>query len=214
MMKTFLTLIVVALLGACFHSGQRLTPVAVNSPPHPATDEGPPPMYYQQMLPELARVSKEAGMTNLKDTKLSNEQTELRLWRGFGLAIPVCFMLRIDHGNPAASFTAPKVVENRAVFHDGRPVYVKTPLDAPHSGWANLLAYLKRNGIDDSINLAPDKRYEPYPDATALIWEMKNGSRHMMAFYIDATVSDDGKKAYAICETIENEFNIQLGCKR
>ena len=105
------------------------------------------------------------------------------------------------------------VVGNKAVFHKGNPIYVNTPLNAPHSGWVNLLAYLKQNGIDSSINLALDKRYELYPDAESLILEMKTGSRHTMAHYIDSTVSDDGKKAFAICEKIQNEFDIQLACK-
>ena len=30
-----------------------------------------------------------------------------------------------------------------------------------------------------------------------------------MAHYIDSTVSDDGKKAFAICEKIQQEFDIQ-----
>ena len=34
-----------------------------------------------------------------------------------------------------------------------------------------------------------------------------------MAHYIDSTVSDDGKKAFAICEKIQQEFDIQLDCK-
>jgi hypothetical protein len=214
MMKTFLTLIVVLLIGACSHGGQSLAPVAVNSSSQPATDKGLPPMSYEQMLAELARLSQEAGMPNLKDTNLSDAQTELRLWRGFGLVIPVCFVLKIDHGNPAASFTSPKVAGNKAVFHEGRPIYVTTPLDAPRSGWANLLAYLEQNGIDSSIKLALDKRDKPDPDIRALFLEMKTGSRHTMTYYLDSTDSDDGKKAYAICEIIKNEFNIQIGCKR
>jgi hypothetical protein len=167
---------------------------------------GVQPMSYEQMLPELARLSKEAGMPNLKDTNLSDAQTELRLWKGLGLAYPRCFVLKIDRGIRAASFASPKVVGNKAVFRKGNPIYVSTPLSTPHSGWATLLAYLKQNGIDSSINLALDKRYEPYPDAKALILEMKIGSRHTMAHYIDSTVSDDGKKAFSICEKIENDL--------
>ena len=93
------------------------------------------------------------------------------------------------------------------------PIYVNMSLNAPHSGWANLLTYLKESGLDSSINLGPDKRYEPYADATALILEMKTGSRYTMAYYLDSTASDDGKKAFAICEKIRNEFDILLGCK-
>jgi hypothetical protein len=72
---------------------------------------------------------------------------------------------------------------------------------------------LKENGIDSSINLALDKRYYSDPDVEALILEMKSGSRHMLAYYIDSTVTADGKKAFAVCEKLQNEFDIQLACK-
>jgi hypothetical protein len=106
-----------------------------------------------------------------------------------------------------------KVVGNKVVFSKGNPVYVNNPLNAPHSGWPTLLVFLKENGIDTSISLALDKHYMPYPDAESLILEMKTGSHHTIAHYIDSTVTIDGKKAFAICEKIQNEFDIQLACK-
>jgi hypothetical protein len=53
----------------------------------------------------------------------------------------------------------------------------------------------------------------PYPDAEELVLEMKTGSHHTMAFYIDSTGTPDGKKAFAICKKLQNEFDIQLACK-
>lgn len=170
-------------------------------------------MSYEQMLPQLVRLSKQAGIPNLKDVSLSDTQTELRLCKAFGLAYPRCFILKIDNGEPGASFASPKVVGNKAVFSKGNPVYVNAPLNAPHSGWPTLLAFLKENSIDTSINLALDKHYMPYPDAESLILEMKTGSRHTIAHYIDSTATVDGKKAFAVCEKIQNEFDIQLACK-
>ena len=211
-MKTILTLHVIALLVSCSPTG-RPVPVVLNSSTQAATDKGLPPMTYEQMLPHVARLSKEAGIPNLKDVKLSEAQTELRLWRGLGLVFPRCFVLKIVDGNPAASFLSVKVIGNKGVFRKGKPVYMNTPLNEPHSGWANLLGYLKENGIDSSITLAVDKRYEPYPDAESLILEMKTGSRHTLVHYIDSTASDDGKTGFAICEKIRNEFDLQLTCK-
>ena len=212
-MKTFLTLIVVALLLSCSTTDKHSSATVAISSPTPAIDEGLPPMSYEQMLPELARLSKQASISNLKTVNLSDAQTELRLWKAFGLAYPRCFTLKIDNASPSASFASPKIVGNKAVFTKGNPVYVNTPLNAPHSGWPTFLAFLKANGIDTSINLALDKHYEPYPDAEALILEMKTGSHHTVAHYIDSTVSTDGKKAFAVCEKIQNEFDIQLACK-
>ena len=170
-------------------------------------------MSYEEMLPKVAGLSNQASIPNLKDISLSDDQTEIRLWKAFGLAYPRCFVLKIDNGNPAASFVSPKIAGNKAVFRKGNPVYSNAPLNAPHSGWETLLGYLKQNGIESSIRLSVDKRYLPYPDAEALVLEMKTGSRHTMAYYIDSTVTPDGKKAFAICDKVQNEFDIQLACK-
>ena len=212
-MRIVLIAIMVVLLPGCSTSNRKV-PAAIEVSPSPAlTDDGLPPMSYEQMIPELARLSKQAGLTNLRDLGVKDSQTEFRLWKGFGLAYPRCFVLRIENDNASASFVSPKVVADKAVVNNGHPVYANTPLKAPRSGWSNLLTYLKQNGIDSSINLTLDKRYHPYPDAEALILEMKTGSRHTMAHYIDSTVSNDGKKAFAICEKIQLEFDIQLACR-
>lgn len=31
--------------------------------------------------------------------------------------------------------------------------------------------------------------------------------------YIDSTVTNDGKKAFVVCEKVQNEFDLNLGCK-
>ena len=212
-MRTILTVIVVGLLASCSASYRESpAPVAVSSSPTPA-DEGLPQISHERMISELARLSKQTGVGNLKTMRLADSQTELRLWKAFGIVYPVCFILRIDNGNATASLASPKVIADKAVFEKSNPVYVNTPLNAPHSGWPNLLTYLRQNGIDSSIKLSLDKRYKPYPDAEALILEMKTGSLHTMTHYIDSTVCDDGKKAFAICIKIQNEFDIQLSCK-
>jgi hypothetical protein len=212
-MRIVFIAIIVGLLAYCSASNRK-SPASIQVSSSPAqTDDGLPPMSYEQMIPELARLSKQAGVANLRALGLTDSQTELRLWKAFGLVYPRYFVLRIENDNASASFVSPKVIADKAVVNKGNPVYVNTPLKAPRSGWSNLLTYLRQNGIDSSINLTLDKRCHPYPDAEALILEMKTGSRHTMAHYIDSTVSDDGKKAFAICEKIQHEFDIQLACK-
>ena len=212
-MRKFLTVLTVSLLASCSAIyRQPPAPIEVSSSPA-ITDQGLPQISYEQMMAELARLSKQTGVANLKTLALADSQTELRVWKAFGIVYPHCFILRIESGNATASFASPKVVANKAVFNNGNPVYVNRPLNAPHSGWSSFLTYLRQNGIDLSISLSLDPRYEPYPDAQAVILEMKTGSHHTLAHYIDSTVSDDGKKALAICEKIQHEFDIQLGCK-
>ena len=212
-MRTVLTLIVVGVFLSCSETrGQLQPPRSVSSSPS-ATDDSFPPMSYEQMLPELARLSKQVGIQNLKTAKLSDSQTELRLWKALGLAYPTCLVLKIDNGNPTAFFLSVKIVGNKALFYKGKPVYKNISLTAPHSGWSNVLAYLNQHGIDSSINLDLDKREALYNDAQFLILEMKTGSRHTMVHYIDTTGSDNGKKAFAVCEKLQKEFDVQLACK-
>src|SRR5216684_2000436 len=42
----------------------------------------------------IEHASARAKITNLRDKPLSNSETEIRIWVGFGLAIPRCFVLR------------------------------------------------------------------------------------------------------------------------
>src|ERR1044072_5992597 len=111
----------------------------------------------------------------MKTAKLSDSQTEFRLWKAFGLAYPRCFVVKIDNGNATASLLSVKIVGNKAAFYKGKPVYENISLNAPHSGWSNILAYLNQNVIDSSIKLTLDKREAVYADAESLILEMKTG---------------------------------------
>jgi hypothetical protein len=220
-MKLIFTAAVVIILGSFLgpcssHDKQSLSTPNDNSATLSSKDsarEGLPPIPYDEMLREVAVLSKQAGIANLKDANMSDVQTELRIWKGRGLTYPRCFILRITNGIPAASYSAPKVIGSKAVFHKGNPVYVNTSLNAPHSGWENLFDYLKQHGIESSIDLALDKRHMPDPDSEELVLEMKNGPRHTMAYYDDSTATADGKRAFAICQKIENDFDIHLGCQ-
>ena len=92
----------------------------------------------------------------------------------------------LHNADPTASFVSPKTSGNRAVFRKRKPIYINAPLKPPHSGWENLLGYLKQNKIESSIGLVVDKRNFPDPDIEELVLEMKTGSRHTMAYYLDS----------------------------
>jgi hypothetical protein len=177
------------------------------------TREGLPVIPYDEKLRQVAGLAKQAGIANLRDAKLSDAQTEIRIWKGFGLVYPRCFILAVSNGIPTASLTAPRVKGTKAVFRKGKAVYANTRLNEPCSGWDNLFAYLKEYGIGSTIDLALDKHYLPYPDAEDLVLEMKNSSHYSMVYYIDSTTTADGKKAFGICQKMETEFHFHLGCQ-
>ena len=174
--------------------------------------DGSPPIPYDKMLLMVANLSKQTGVANLKDTKLRDGQTEIRIWIGFGLITPRCFMIAIRRGRASASFLTVRVRGNKAVYRNGDFVYINPPVKAPRSGWGSFLAYLKQHGIGTSIELALDKREIVDEDSEELVLEMKSGSRHAMAYYNVSTASVDGKKALEVCQQIRNEFDVNLGC--
>ena len=161
---------------------------------------------YDEIVGAIAKFSKQSGMDNLKDAKLSDSETEIRIWKGWGLAFPRCFVLKFRSGNADAFLVAPKKIV------DGKGVYAKALLNSPRSGWNNLSISLKEQGIGSSVELAQDKNDIVDPDIELIIIEMKKESRHTMAYYTQSTETTDGKKAFAICRTIENEFEAHIGC--
>src|SRR2546425_1235674 len=114
LMKLILRMTVVVIgsvLGSCSSDDKQqvLDSNSVAQTSKDPTTEGLPGIPYDEMLRQVAGLSKQAGIANLKDTKLSDAQAEIRIWKGFGLAYPRCFILAISNGIPTASFRAPKV---------------------------------------------------------------------------------------------------------
>ena len=217
-MKLLLTLTVAILLGGvtrpCSSADKQLLPYSSASPsPKPSDDEGLPTIPYDEMLRRVADLSKQAGIVNLKDANLPDGHTEIRVWKAFGLITPRCIIIRVANGNASAFLVTVKIAGGKGVFHNGNPVYVNSPLEAPRSGWGKFFVYLQEHGLGSSVNLVLDKRYMPDPDGEELVLEMKSGSRHTMAYYNDSTATVDGKKAFGVCKQIRNEFDINLGCQ-
>jgi len=201
-------------VGFCFddYTQQRINSNSPTSSARPSDDEGLLTRPHDEMLREVAGLSKEVGITNLKDKNLAAGQTEIRIWKGFGLISPRCFIIVLANDNATASLVAAQIVGNKGVFRNGKLVYKNTALNAPRSGWAAFLGYLREYGIDSSINLSVDKYEMPDDDSEELILEMKIGSHHSMVYYNDSTVSVDGKRAFAVCKQIRTEFDLNLGC--
>ena len=179
-----------------------------------ANKEGLHKIPYNEVLETIATFSKQAGINNLKEAKLSNSETEIRIWKGDGLAYPRCFVLKFESGRDDAFLLAPKIVDGKGVIDNKRSaVYVRTPFNSPRSGWDKLSSSLKEQGIGSSVELTLDKTDNVDPDGELIVIEMKTESRYTMAYYTESTETKDGKKAFGICRTIEYEFGSQLGCR-
>jgi hypothetical protein len=165
------------------------------------------------MLDEIKRESLKSKINNLREEVLSDSETEIRIWIGFGLAYPRCFILRYSNGHTKAFYLAPKPNGAKAATDSSGEVLIsKAVLNAPASGWDEFNRFLKEQGIDAPLKLSLDESQLPDPDAESMVVEAKSGTRYSMVFFSLHADSEDGRKALEVCRRIEREFNVRLGC--
>lgn len=188
-----------------------------NRPPHPPdsaagsrSDELQ--AEYNGILAMLKEESINSGIPNLRDVT-AGPQTETRMWVGFGLAVPKCFILSNRSDENAAFYVGPKVVGNRAVLDaEGKVLITKTTLPAPKSGWDDFERFLKSRGVDKTLRLAPVKEPTADVDVRYIVIEVKSGDSYSMVFYSLSEESGDRPKALEVCQRVEQEFGILMGC--
>lgn len=167
---------------------------------------------YEAMQNAIKRESLELGMENLREHVTDSEtETETRIWVGFGLAYPRCFILKNLNGKQKAFYVIPKKIVSKAAM-DIEVSMTKTVLDAPQSGWYEFERFLKSQGIDSPIRLSLDDKHLPDPDEESIVVEVKSGTSYSMVFFSLYTENEDGRKLLEVCRNIEREFNIKLGC--
>jgi len=158
----------------------------------------------------LKRESLKLNLTNLKDAKLSNAESEMRIWVGFGLLYPRCFILRNVDGEKQAYYIAPHDIAFKA--DPDRALMTKIAVGPPRNGWPQFDALLKAEGFTAPIRLTLDDKDRADPDEEMLVVEVKSGSEYSVVFFPLYTESEDGRKTIALCTIIEQEFAIRMGC--
>ena len=168
---------------------------------------------YEDMLHAIKQESLKSRITNLSEEILSDSETEIRFWVGFGLAYPRCFILRYSSRQPRAFFLAPKTSGAKGAIHTSAEVSrVRTVLNAPASGWDEFNSFLKGEGIDYPLQLLGEENQIVDPDAESIVVEIKSGTRYSMVSYSLDPDTDDGRKVVEVCRRIEREFNVWMGC--
>ena len=167
---------------------------------------------YESVLLLLDRESQKLGIPSLR-TRKPDSGNEIRVWIGFGLAYPRCFIFERQQERREATFVGPRVTDGRAAKDTkGKVLLVKSPVGVPRSGWSEFESFLKQMGIDSPISLAVDKQYVAVPDAETNVIEIRSQNAYSMVFYSLYTKSEDGLKALEVCRKIEEEFGITMGC--
>ena len=156
----------------------------------------------------IKRESLKLKINNLRDAA-SEAKIEIRIWVGFGVLYPRCFIMKELNGRREAFFIAPKRVGRET---DGKVKLGKAVLESPKSGWNEFAEFIKKQEIDSPMKLSFDDQYVPDPDEESIAIEVKSHGNYEMVFYTLSTKSEDGQKALEACRKIEQEFGIRMGC--
>ena len=154
------------------------------------------------MRAALKREGSKLNLEDLAELKFGPDQNEMRVWVGLGVLVPRCFVLKSGNDLRQASYLT---IQDSAV---------KTQvLDPPRSGWPTFDQLLRHHKVTLPIELKPDDQHVADPDEEIIAIELKSGEWYDLLYYSLGTESEDGKSVVTLCQAIENEFAIRMGCK-
>ncbi len=207
-------LILVAVSLACSHSSQSVE--TATPAPSPTPDQRLKRSIEEQSQSTtrgIARLANDLRVPNLKDVK-NHRGTEFRLYIGFGLFFPRCFIYRSLDNKREALLIDAKVRNNKAVFDSTGKIQPETKvLAGPVSGWESFEKALADNGVGYTISLKFDVYDIVDPDEGSIVLELRSEQGYSAVSYTSDNDSEDSKKARRICELVEKEFSVKIGCK-
>jgi hypothetical protein len=216
---TFTIVAIAALSGECSQHSRVVDPQS-NGATQPASPSAPIQndvkvrkaleAQVEVMEGAIKRESLKLKIKNLRDY-VPDAETEVRIWVGFGMLYPRCFMMKEFGERREAFYIARKTISGKTGVHGGFRM-TKLSLESPKSGWNAFAEFIKKQGIDFPMELSLDTQYLPDPDEESIAIEAKSEGNYEMVFYTLSTKSEDGHKALQVCRKIEHEFGITMGC--
>jgi hypothetical protein len=191
--------------GACV----RLSPsnVNVDPTPHPSarTNVNRRPAIIPAnedplIIAELERFASRASVKNLKDKKLKEQDTELRIWVGFGAGTTRGLLLTDQGGTYTGVYIPPSREDSGSV----KPRSV-----AGRGGWVDVWRTLEENGFFDLPDDSVVGTVEPFQDSDVLFVEFKKGSAYR-TFSYSAPCYSSTKEAKALLSSL-GSVNASLG---
>ena len=164
----------------------------------------------EAMRRTLKREAKWANLEDLEEHSQTPLHSETRIWVGFDGAETPCFIVRSDATQKSAT-----LISARFVRRDGKvkATPVRTELTAPQSGWSSFETNLKDQGVTNPLKFSLDNLHMVDPDEGSIVIETKSGSAYSMVFFPLGTQTEDGNRAFQICQKVEQEFGISMRCR-
>ena len=169
--------------------------------------------YEEALQDELKSLASKLHLPNLKETELDNA-IEIRIWTGFGIFSPRCFVLKQNNGKYKALYVEPRFIGDKPELDAKGDQLINTiVMDAPISGWEEFDNFLKEQGIDSPMKLSlDDEPTEDASDAGAVAVEVKSGKEYSAVVFSILSKSADSQKVSKVCQKIKQEFNVEMGC--
>lgn len=154
-------------------------------------------LYFREINERLAKTE----ITDLKNSELTDDSKEIRIWVGFSTN-PLRGLVLKQHNEESSALFVPPLYFNSG---SPRPPYL---LLAPKSGWIILWEKLEKL----EIMTLPDPIDTADIDGGSVVIEVKTSNSYRTYKYSSVTVRDnrDHKKVLEICNTLTDEFGVQL----
>lgn len=189
------------------------TPVEQNTPPPlilPNTDkkrfEDVDKSLHQNIINEINFKSRIARILPLSETKLGAQDRVIRIWVGFGLAVVRGFSLKHQDN----VWSGDSLNKHFSTLKEQN----KESLTVPKSGWEFILKYMERNNVYEAIQSPEKDKIFTDPDEEFIVVESKVGNDYKVRIFNNSRHHNTsrGKIIINFCRTIEDEFDVFLGC--
>lgn len=161
----------------------------------------------------IAELSEDLNLQNLKGKKLTENETEIRIWAELGYEYLNCFILNKNNETWNAYYISSEIGYNLVENQQDEAKVKKQSLLSPISGWKKFNDYLFLQGLHVPLQYSLDKKqFPPNFDEGLIVLEIKEGADYDMVFYREFTKTKDGQAILNICKTVEHEFVVALGC--
>lgn len=170
----------------------------------PVRESHPEPwerIFLGQAVGELLPTAK---LRPLLETPLGEDETEIRIWRGFGVGVLEGLILKRTEGRWAAVYLEEKVKDTQPISSEARLV----ELSEPKSGWEQFWQRLSQLNL---LRMEPANAEECYGkliDGTSVVVEISQDGRYRTYMYqLDVSECRNSSTMGLISEYIGEQFD-------
>ncbi len=163
---------------------------------------------------ELKEFSVLFNLSNLREKPLSKDQMEFRIWYEISFVAKYCLVLS-KINDESKGFLYEIEFDGRSKLKtssDGKYKIVATDLTSILTSTSVLNSLFNKYQLDKSLPFQADSERTVVDDGTVIYIELKNRGIYMSVFFDEFSQTKNAKSTFEMCEFIENELGISIGC--